>query len=161
MDKALADSVVAQFRSAFPDGAFTQIDVLGYGDDPDVEPGQTAIRAFVDRAGRHQVAVLDLVAERRQPQGIAARAAPDVGDDGGRRRKAARHDLRRSDELLPAAAVVVPTDQRPRHDVSSWLDRYQGGHCADGESPQPEERERGLASRQSLARGNLGSRARI
>ena len=35
MDKASADSVVAQFRSAFPDGAFTQIDVLGYGDDPD------------------------------------------------------------------------------------------------------------------------------
>jgi hypothetical protein len=52
VDKASADSVVTQFRSAFPDGAFTQIDVLGYGDDPDVEPGETAIRAFVDRAGR-------------------------------------------------------------------------------------------------------------
>ena len=36
MDKAPSDSVVAQFRSAFPDGAFTQVDVLGYGDDPDV-----------------------------------------------------------------------------------------------------------------------------
>lgn len=52
MDKALADSVVALFRSAFPDGAFTQVDALRYGDDPDVEPGETAIRAFVDRAGR-------------------------------------------------------------------------------------------------------------
>ena len=52
MDKASADSVAAQFRSTFPDGAFTQIDVLGYGEDPDVEPGETAIRAFVDRAGR-------------------------------------------------------------------------------------------------------------
>jgi hypothetical protein len=52
VDKAQADSLVAQFRSAFADGAFTQIDVLGYGDDPDVEPGETAIRAFVDRAGR-------------------------------------------------------------------------------------------------------------
>jgi hypothetical protein len=52
VDKAQSDSVVAQFRSAFPDGAFTQVDVLGYGDDPDVEPGETAIRAFVDRAGR-------------------------------------------------------------------------------------------------------------
>jgi hypothetical protein len=50
--QAAADSVVAQFRSAFRDGAFTQIDVLGYGDDPDVEPGETAIRAFVDRAGQ-------------------------------------------------------------------------------------------------------------
>jgi hypothetical protein len=52
MDKALSDCVVAQFRSAFPEGTFTQVDVLGYGDDPDVEPGETAIRAFVDRGGR-------------------------------------------------------------------------------------------------------------
>jgi hypothetical protein len=51
MDKALTGSAVAQFRSAFPDGSFTQVDVLAYGDDPDVEPGETAIRAFVDRAG--------------------------------------------------------------------------------------------------------------
>lgn len=52
MDKALADSVAAQLRSFFPEGTFTQVDVLGHGDDPDVEPGETAIRAFVDRAGR-------------------------------------------------------------------------------------------------------------
>jgi hypothetical protein len=51
VDKALSDSVAAQLRAAFPEGAFTQVDVLGYGDDPDVEPGETAIRAFVDRAG--------------------------------------------------------------------------------------------------------------
>ncbi len=52
MDKAISDSVEAQLRSAFPEGTFTQVDVLGYGDDPDVEPGETAIRAFVDRVGR-------------------------------------------------------------------------------------------------------------
>lgn len=52
MDKALSDAVAAQFRSVFPEGTFTQVDVLGYGDDPDVEPGETAIRAFVARAGR-------------------------------------------------------------------------------------------------------------
>jgi hypothetical protein len=51
VDKALSDSVAAQHRAAFPEQAFTQVDVLGYGDDPDVEPGETAIRAFVDRAG--------------------------------------------------------------------------------------------------------------
>lgn len=51
MDKALSDSVAAQLRSVFPEGTFTQVDVLGYGDDPDVEPGEAAIRAFVDRAG--------------------------------------------------------------------------------------------------------------
>lgn len=51
MDKAISNAVAAKFRSAFPEGTFTQVDVLGYGDDPDVEPGETAIRAFVDRAG--------------------------------------------------------------------------------------------------------------
>jgi hypothetical protein len=51
VDKAVSDSVAAQFRSAFPAGTFTQVDVLGYGDEPDVEPGETAIRAFIDRAG--------------------------------------------------------------------------------------------------------------
>jgi hypothetical protein len=51
LDRALSDSLAAQLRSAFPEGAFTQVDVLGYGDDPDVEPGETAIRAFVHRAG--------------------------------------------------------------------------------------------------------------
>jgi hypothetical protein len=52
VDKALSDSVAAQLRSVFPEGTFTQVDVLGYGDDRDVEPGETAIRAFVDRLGR-------------------------------------------------------------------------------------------------------------
>lgn len=51
MDKAITDSIEAQFRSVFPDGTFTQVNVLAYGDDPDVEPGETAIRAFIDRAG--------------------------------------------------------------------------------------------------------------
>jgi hypothetical protein len=51
VDKAVSDSVAAQLRSAFPGGTFTQVDVLEYGDDPGVEPGETAIRAFVDRAG--------------------------------------------------------------------------------------------------------------
>ena len=51
MDETVPDSVEKHFRSLFPAGTFTRVDVLGYGDDPDVEPGETAIRAFVDRAG--------------------------------------------------------------------------------------------------------------
>jgi hypothetical protein len=52
VDEAQSNSVAAQFRAAFPEGAFTQVDILQYGDDPDVEPGETAIRAFVCRDGR-------------------------------------------------------------------------------------------------------------
>src|ERR1700684_3696890 len=59
VDKAISESVAAQLRSAFPEGAFTQVDVLGYGDDPDVEPGETAIRAFVDRPGHPRTTLED------------------------------------------------------------------------------------------------------
>jgi hypothetical protein len=52
VDEAISNSVEKQLRSAFPERTFTQVDVLEYGDDPDVEPGETAIRAFVDRAGQ-------------------------------------------------------------------------------------------------------------
>jgi hypothetical protein len=52
MDKARSDSLRNQLLSAFPEGTFARVDVLGYGDDPGVEPGDTAIRVFIDRAGR-------------------------------------------------------------------------------------------------------------
>jgi hypothetical protein len=52
VDQAVSDSVEKQLRSAFPAGTFTRVNVLGYGDDPDVEPGETAVRAFLDRAGQ-------------------------------------------------------------------------------------------------------------
>jgi hypothetical protein len=52
VDKAKADPVREQLLSAFPEGAFARVDVLGYGDDPAVEPGDTAVRVFIDRAGR-------------------------------------------------------------------------------------------------------------
>jgi hypothetical protein len=52
VDEAIADSVRNRLLSAFPGGTFAQVDVLGHGDDPAVEPGDTAIRVFIDRAGR-------------------------------------------------------------------------------------------------------------
>jgi hypothetical protein len=52
VNEALADSVRKRLLSAFPDGTFARVDVLGYGDDPGVEPGDTALRVFIDRAGR-------------------------------------------------------------------------------------------------------------
>jgi hypothetical protein len=52
VDKAASDPVEKQFLSAFAEGTFTRVDVLGYGDDPDVEPGETAVRAFIDQSGK-------------------------------------------------------------------------------------------------------------
>jgi hypothetical protein len=52
VDETIADSVRKRLQSAFPAGAFARVDVLEYGDDPEVEPGDTAIRVFIDRADR-------------------------------------------------------------------------------------------------------------
>src|SRR5215469_1343103 len=51
MDKAASDSLRERLVSFFPEGTFARVDVLGYGDDPGVEPGDTAIRVFIDQAG--------------------------------------------------------------------------------------------------------------
>lgn len=52
MDNAESDSLRERLLSFFPEGTFARVDVLGYGDDPGVEPGDTAIRVFIDRAGK-------------------------------------------------------------------------------------------------------------
>jgi len=52
MENAVAGRIEQQVRSAFPDGAITRVQVLRYGDDPEVEPGHTAMRVFFDWPGR-------------------------------------------------------------------------------------------------------------
>jgi hypothetical protein len=47
VDKATADRIEGQVRSAFPEDAIERVQVLGYGDDPEVEPGETAIRVLI------------------------------------------------------------------------------------------------------------------
>jgi hypothetical protein len=52
VDEAISNAVKNKLLSAFPEGTFARVDVLGDGDDPAVEPGETAVRVFIDRAGR-------------------------------------------------------------------------------------------------------------
>ena len=52
MENAVTERIGQQVRSAFPDGAIARVQVLQYGDDPEVEPGQTAMRVFFDWPGR-------------------------------------------------------------------------------------------------------------
>jgi hypothetical protein len=49
MAKPGADRIEQRVRSAFPDGVIERVQVLEYGDDPAVEPGDVAIRAFIAR----------------------------------------------------------------------------------------------------------------
>jgi len=52
MENAVTERIEQQVRSAFPDGAIARVQVLQYGDDPEVEPGQIAMRIFFDWPGR-------------------------------------------------------------------------------------------------------------
>jgi hypothetical protein len=52
MKNAVTERIEQRVRSAFPDGAIARVQVLEYGDDPEVEPGQTAMRVFFDWPGR-------------------------------------------------------------------------------------------------------------
>ena len=51
-DKSAVGRLERQLRSLFPAGTFTKVEVLQYGDDPGVEPGDVAIRAFLPRGER-------------------------------------------------------------------------------------------------------------
>jgi hypothetical protein len=52
MDKAVTDRIEQQVRRAFPEGVIARVQVLQYGEDPEVEPGQAAVRVFFDWPGR-------------------------------------------------------------------------------------------------------------
>jgi len=54
MDKASAGRIELQLRSAFPDRTIARVQLLQYGDDPEVEPGRTAMRVFFDWPGRSE-----------------------------------------------------------------------------------------------------------
>jgi hypothetical protein len=52
MDKAMTGRIEQQVSSAFREGVIRRVQVLQYGDDPEVEPGQVAMRVFFDWPGR-------------------------------------------------------------------------------------------------------------
>jgi hypothetical protein len=52
MGNGPAAQVEERIRSAFPGSAIERVRVLAHGDDPEVGPGETAVRVFLSRAGR-------------------------------------------------------------------------------------------------------------
>jgi hypothetical protein len=52
MGNVPAAQVEERIRSAFPEGAIERVRVLAHGDDPEVGPGETAVRVLLSRAGR-------------------------------------------------------------------------------------------------------------
>jgi hypothetical protein len=52
MGKPATGRIEKQLRSVFPQDAIARVQVLEYGDAPEVEPGDTAIRVFIPRSDR-------------------------------------------------------------------------------------------------------------
>lgn len=52
MDESASGRAKELLRSTLPPGTVTRVQVLHYGDDPSVEPGASALRVYLDRAGR-------------------------------------------------------------------------------------------------------------
>ena len=55
MEKAVDGDIEARVRSAFPERSIQEVQVLGYGDDPEIEPGRSAIRIFLEHTPRPEV----------------------------------------------------------------------------------------------------------
>jgi hypothetical protein len=60
MDKGATGRIERQLAGVLPDGTIERVEVLEYGDDPGIEPGKTALRVFLDRAGRPESDAADL-----------------------------------------------------------------------------------------------------
>jgi hypothetical protein len=91
-------------RSIFPDGVISRVQVLEYGDDPAVEPGDVAVRVFLPRPDR--------------PEGEEADE-----DIVGAFEKANHERLRKLNDELPRVIAWLEfqadspdgAEQRPRH----------------------------------------------
>ncbi len=52
MEETAAGRIEKRLRLIFPEGTIARVQVLEYGDDPEVEPGETAVRVFIARPDR-------------------------------------------------------------------------------------------------------------
>ncbi len=60
MDRATADHIEKEVLGRFPDGTLRSVQVLQYGEDPAIEPGEVGIRLTVEaKAGPEDDEVLD------------------------------------------------------------------------------------------------------
>ncbi len=94
MERAERDRLQEQFgqlvRERFPGAPIDRVAVLGYGDDPEIEPGQLLARVYLE-AGDGQAAREQAVKEFHQAHGEAV------------------HELRRDLDRLPGIALLEVT----------------------------------------------------
>lgn len=101
MDKALSDRIEQQVRQAFPDGTIARVQVLQYGQDPEVEPGQAAVRVFFTWPGRAEGGT---ASPKTVHQFVTANAAALSVLAGGLPRVIGWAEFRPEGETRPASA---------------------------------------------------------
>jgi hypothetical protein len=129
MEKTETERIEQLIRSAFADGEIERVAVLNYGDDPEVAPGETAVRIFVNLAGQpkgksgnanlhtfHEAhrTEIDQVRELLRPVAwwVEYRVSGDPKRGGGRLRNMLR-DTEPSEvagELTPVMTRLGPAD---------------------------------------------------
>jgi hypothetical protein len=87
-----------------------------------VQPGHAVgIGRKLPDVQRHQVPVLDAIAEPGQPQRVPSGTAPDVGDQRRRGRQEPQDDRSRPDELQQPPARAQPVALLPARIVRRQL----------------------------------------
>jgi len=129
MEKTEIDRIEQLVRSAFADGEIERVAVLNYGDDPEVAPGETAVRIFINVAGQpkdksgqanlhtfHEAhrAKIDQVRELLRPVAwwVEYRTSGDAKRGGGRLRNMLRETEpgEVAGELTPVMTRLGSTD---------------------------------------------------
>jgi hypothetical protein len=98
LDRATTDLIEQEIKGRFPEGTVDRVEVLQYGDDPAVEPGQMVIQVTVapgaeaegdedplgafQRANRDAVQQLQRDIPQRWPQANRFKLVTSRGDDG-------------------------------------------------------------------------------
>jgi hypothetical protein len=123
VDRATTDRIEQEVKGRFPEGALSRVEVLQYGDDPSVEPGEVAVRLTISSAAppdsgeepldtfksTHKVALRELRRDigERFP---AARRLEFVSDAEPQNRFMMRLEADEPAELTPVMARLGPMD---------------------------------------------------
>ncbi len=122
MDRAEADHIEKEVLGRFPDGTLRSVQVLQYGEDPAIEPGQVGIRLTIEATpgddgemldafmGTHRAVLKGLRRDIRQLSPETKRVEFVSGADGKNKFLMRLGEDEPSGELTPVMARLGPAD---------------------------------------------------
>jgi hypothetical protein len=129
LDRATTDLIEQEIKGRFPEGALDSVEVLQYGDDPAVEPGQVVIQVTLQpaaeaegdadrldafhRANRDVIQQLQRDIPQRWPQATRFKLITSQEPEGRKRMMMMRMpmpDEPKDGDLIPVMARLGPAD---------------------------------------------------